>query len=94
MIPAMGVLAGGEEGVGEFQGVKSYLWVASLRVGGDRRGAGGGSSERRRWRRPDKGWLGRYEPTTRAELGRAVARSRAARVRPAASDNMAAATAP
>ena len=40
----MGVLAGGEEGVGEFQGVKSYLWVASLRVGGDRRGAGGGSS--------------------------------------------------
>ena len=47
----MGVLAGGEEGVGEFQGVKSYLWVASLRVGGDRRGAGSGSSERRRWRR-------------------------------------------
>ena len=91
MIPAMGVLAGGEEGVGEFQGVKSYMWVASLRVGGDRRGAGGGSSERRR---PDKGWLGRHEPTTRAELGRAVARSRAARVRPAASGSMAAATAP
>jgi len=44
----MGVLAGGEEGVGEFQGVKSYLWVASLRVGGDRRGAGGRSIERRR----------------------------------------------
>ena len=51
MIPAMGVLAGGEEGVGEFQGVKSYLWVALLSVGGDQRGAGGGSSERRRWRR-------------------------------------------
>ena len=47
LIPAMGVLAGGEEGVGEFQGVKSYLWVALLSVGGDQRGAGGGSRERR-----------------------------------------------
>jgi len=55
-VPARGGHPGGRGGVGKHEGHESYLWVVSLRVGGDRRGAGAGSSERRRWRRHERAW--------------------------------------
>ena len=70
-IPATGWLAGGEGGVEEHEGGEGYLVVCSVGVGGDRRGASGGNSERRRSARREAALR-----RGRAAVGRPVSTSR------------------